>query len=227
MRYYHSDSILTFEYFFLFKVIKTSLGYLILYGNHFEPKSGYSNLYVLTKDNNNWVIKPCNFKFASPVCQIFNLKDTIHLITAYNIYKSDDSGKTWFPVFNIDKSSPFDFIGFYYTNNTLYTTTRDGVFYKNTNPNGTKIASTKSNFKSPLFSVFPNPANSNVTFSINNRVSQVELFLFDMNGKQVFNKKIAGLEEFKLNIEFLPSGNYQYLILSNTETQKGQFSIIK
>ena len=79
------------------------------------------------------------------------------------------------------------------------------------------------------FSVFPNPANENFSFSLTlKEVSDVMADVIDINGKQVaviLNEKLNGTMSKQLSTLTLPNGNYFIRLKINGKTSTQKLSV--
>jgi len=64
---------------------------------------------------------------------------------------------------------------------------------------------------------FPNPANNNLTIKFENRFNIIDITIFDIHGKSVFEKQISNENTVELNISELTSGIYFYKLINHEE----------
>jgi hypothetical protein len=78
--------------------------------------------------------------------------------------------------------------------------------------------------ESIVSSVFPNPANENLSFSFSEKV-EAELRIFNNTGQVVYQSTVSG-NEFRADVSGFTSGNYYYgLFDKNKKISSGQFVI--
>jgi hypothetical protein len=65
--------------------------------------------------------------------------------------------------------------------------------------------------------VYPNPANNNITVSVNN-VDSYKLKMIDMLGKVIFEKQYSGMEN-TIDISNLNSGAYFLTFISDDKSE--------
>ncbi len=78
-----------------------------------------------------------------------------------------------------------------------------------------------------LGEAMPNPAINEVVFQYTGKPSNLELVLFDVNGKSVAPKFELRTNEIKLDLNLLTSGNYTLVAKSGDMVIKRQFTVVK
>lgn len=75
--------------------------------------------------------------------------------------------------------------------------------------------------------IFPNPANSELNFSLNMKQSILSIKLFDMQGKEVLYKYISDTEtnHYKLDVSELSEGNYIVQLVSDSTVYQQKIQI--
>ena len=74
--------------------------------------------------------------------------------------------------------------------------------------------------------VYPNPVNNDVNITFKEAVKEsVYIRIFDMLGRNVYNKKLNAAQQLKINLSFLASANYIFLI--NTGEKQFKANLIK
>jgi hypothetical protein len=97
-----------------------------------------------------------------------------------------------------------------------------------TNPNGC-IVSGIDNLVEPVLElrVYPNPATNSINFEMLNEFeSPLELFFYDMTGKEIFHSKSImnkGIWKESFDINSLAPGIYAYQLLLNGKSMSGRF----
>lgn len=79
----------------------------------------------------------------------------------------------------------------------------------------------RENSNSSTFGVYPNPAVSRANIYVNLSGKNLELLVFNPNGKEILNSKIENAEPsltFTVNIEDEPIGNY-FVVLKYDEKE--------
>jgi len=72
--------------------------------------------------------------------------------------------------------------------------------------------------------VFPNPANSSITFKFSDKLSRNTIIrIYDIFGKEVLNNSFSNTEYFNLDISSLADGIYFYSVNINNNTINGRF----
>ena len=81
----------------------------------------------------------------------------------------------------------------------------------------------KTNITQPGFVLYPNPGNDKITITIEQKESQVELFVIDLSGKRILNKvyQRSGTGNYKLdlNVGDLSPGCYWVEMKQGAEKQ--------
>ena len=96
-----------------------------------------------------------------------------------------------------------------YDNNNAFRT--DGVIIK-VDGNGVLISTTIIPMAQLNILAYPNPSNGQLSFKVPPSVfGQIDLVVFDISGKLVYQKKEAALSE-TFDLSHLPNGNYLYQI---------------
>ena len=75
------------------------------------------------------------------------------------------------------------------------------------NPNGSGILLENEDFEIQPIEIFPNPTTHLLNVKLP-KTSSVDFSIFDIYGKNIFNKKENSIQESVLNIEHLPNGIY-------------------
>ncbi|MBI9042681.1 T9SS type A sorting domain-containing protein [Lutibacter sp.] len=74
--------------------------------------------------------------------------------------------------------------------------------------------------------IYPNPVNNELNVSFNELVKgPITIQIFDMLGRNVFTKKSSATQNMSINLGFLASA--QYIFLMNTEQKQFKANIIK
>lgn len=74
--------------------------------------------------------------------------------------------------------------------------------------------------------IYPNPVNNELNVSFNELVQgPITIQIFDMLGRNVFTKKSSATQNMSINLSFLASA--QYIFLMNTEQKQFKANIIK
>jgi len=74
--------------------------------------------------------------------------------------------------------------------------------------------------------IYPNPVNNDVNITFKEAVKEsVYIRIFDMLGRNVYNKKLNAAQQLKINLSFLASANYIFLI--NTGEKQFKANLIK
>lgn len=74
------------------------------------------------------------------------------------------------------------------------------------------------------FSVYPNPANTQINFEFDSNES-ASLEIFSISGSMVLNKTLTN-DVNNINIETLPAGSYIYRVRSNDKVETGKFNVV-
>jgi photosystem II stability/assembly factor-like uncharacterized protein len=144
---------------------------------------------------------------------------TIALVTAYNIYFSADTGKTWTDADTSWHPSSDDIIALSFPDKDHgWILSANSVYYKSSTliTTGLEDNSTKpQNFA--VYQNYPNPFNpsTKITYSLRQK-GFVTIKVFDMLGREVSNlineEQSAGQHEVNFKADNLPSGIYFYRI---------------
>jgi len=92
---------------------------------------------------------------------------------------------------------------------------------------GDKRLMNPNNAKDLFFTVYPNPANDNVCFNVDDKYIGGRLLIYDLLGNIVMSQALQG-SKVNLNVQGLSSGTYLFSIngFENTDgTKKGKFTI--
>lgn len=74
--------------------------------------------------------------------------------------------------------------------------------------------------------VYPNPVNNDVNITFKEAVTEsVYIRVFDMLGRSVYNEKLNAAQQLNINLSFLASANYIFLI--NTGEKQFKANLIK
>ena len=74
--------------------------------------------------------------------------------------------------------------------------------------------------------IYPNPVNNDVNITFKEDVKEsVYIRIFDMLGRSVYDKKLNAAQQLKINLSFLASANYIFLI--NTGEKQFKANLIK
>ena len=74
--------------------------------------------------------------------------------------------------------------------------------------------------------IYPNPVNNDVNITFNEDVKEkVFIRIFDMLGRSVYNEKLNAAQQLKVNLSFLASAHYIFLI--NTGGKQFKANLIK
>ena len=78
--------------------------------------------------------------------------------------------------------------------------------------------------KSKVINVYPNPANDQLTISLNNTISEGNIMVMNMTGQVIKILKNQNGTSMQLNISDLPAGNYVVKIQDKSGISTGKFS---
>ena len=74
--------------------------------------------------------------------------------------------------------------------------------------------------------IYPNPVNNDVNITFKEAVKEsVYIRIFDMLGRSVYNKELNAAQQLKINLSFLASA--QYIFLINTGEKQFKANLIK
>jgi hypothetical protein len=93
---------------------------------------------------------------------------------------------------------------------------------------GVRVSSVRSSKPDSHFMISPNPARGmSVNVTVANPDLNSTLSVYDILGKQVYEKDISGWDEIPIPIRELPEGVYSVILRSPTGTSTGRFSKLK
>jgi len=76
-------------------------------------------------------------------------------------------------------------------------------------------------------SIFPNPTSEHLTISFDEIVdSDINIYLYDVNGRLVLNKEVYGLFDIQFSVLHLQTGNYFLIATSDRKQFVTQISIL-
>lgn len=152
-------------------------------------------------DNDNWILSPSgSINLASGSVPVEGLPDNCL------IGRIDNSGEIFY-IGNGGKFTPS-------ISGTLQLMVNDGNLSNNVGYIITQIYDNESSTSSVSFlnsnysiSVFPNPANNNLTIDVEQKLNEFSIELFDLSGKQI-TKKISSKNIYNLSLNDLTNGTY-------------------
>lgn len=110
----------------------------------------------------------------------------------------------------------------YQTNQSNATNVNQGFIQ----PINTELPVINSTFNTTI-GAFPNPTKNNISFLLSEEVSNVSLVVYSILGKVIISREIELLNGYKLDCNFLKSGNYFIKIIDKYgNTYQSRFSKI-
>lgn len=177
--------------------------------------SNSNKVYVSEDGGDSWV----NYKFNLPSFSALALvwhnngKDGLYLGMNYGIYYIDDTFSEWQPYSNLLPNVQVNELEINYANGMIYAGTYGRGLWASPVVEGT--ASVEENAFENAVSVYPNPANSQITISLQDPIN-AEIRIFDISGKLLMFEANAFIaNKYTMDVSTLNPG--VYFVRLNTE----------
>ncbi|OSY88961.1 hypothetical protein WH52_04670 [Tenacibaculum holothuriorum] len=165
-------------------------------------------VYITTDGGNTWVAKKTGLPNLAALCLVWqnNNNDGLYLGMNYGVYYTDNTLNEWKPFSNLLPNVMVNELEINYADKKLYAATYGRGAWRTPLYDSETLSTTKVSLLNDI-NVYPNPTASNITINWK-LLDKAEIRLFNISGQLVHLKKNVLLNNYKINVENLPTGVY-------------------
>ena len=167
-----------------------------------------NKVYITTDGGDSWQVKNTGLPNFSALCLVWDKVDNgLYLGMNYGVYYINDDLSAWKLYNNLLPNVMINELEINFADNKLYAATYGrGLWrtdlYKNTATSAKDLKTTIN------YNIFPNPASSLINIQWKEPGKTAELRIFNINGKLVYYKKEADLNNFTIGTDDFTNGIY-------------------